>query len=135
MKLVVTIYEETFGAALDAIRGLNVDHDAVELRAERLGTIDLQALRNATAKPIILTHRGEAVSSQRISEAIAAGIDFVDVEWNPDLTIDAPRDRIVLSHHDFESMPDVEPLLAKMCAFGCAHTKLAVTPATMEDNL
>lgn len=135
MKLVVTIYEATFGAALDAIRGLNADHDAVELRAERLGAIDLAALRNATAKPVILTHRGRRVSSQVIADAIAAGIDFVDVEWDPELTIDAPRERIVLSHHDFESMPDVESLLAKMRAFGCAHTKLAVTPATMEDNL
>lgn len=135
MKLVVTVYEETFGAVLDAIRGLNADHDAVELRAERLGAIDLEALRNATVKPIILTHRDQQVSSQVIAEALAAGIDFVDVEWNPDLAIDAPRERIVLSHHDFESMPDVESLLAKMRAFGCAHTKLAVTPATIEDNL
>src|SRR5437764_12706903 len=119
MKLVVTIYEETFDAALGAIRGLSGDHDMVELRAERFGAIDLQALRNATAKPIILTYRGAEALQAR--EALEAGIDFVDVEWGEDLHLDLPRERVVLSHHDYEAMPDVEPLLARMRAFGCAH--------------
>jgi 3-dehydroquinate dehydratase / shikimate dehydrogenase len=135
MKLVVTIYEETFDAALGAIRGLTADHDAVELRAERFGAIDLPALRNATKKPVILTYRGQSVDDRTIANVIAAGIDFVDMEWREGLTIQAPRERIVLSHHDYESMPDVEALLAKMAALGCAHTKLAVTPRTLEDNL
>jgi 3-dehydroquinate dehydratase type I len=133
MKLVVTIYEETFDAALGAIRSLSSDHDMVELRAERFGAIDLQALRSATAKPVILTYRG--AQARGALEALEAGIDFVDVEWRDDLQIDLPRDRVVLSHHDYESMPDVEPLLAKMRTFGCAHTKLAVTPKTLDDNL
>ncbi|HEX3108021.1 MAG TPA: type I 3-dehydroquinate dehydratase, partial [Thermoanaerobaculia bacterium] len=133
MKLVVTIYEETFDAALGAIRGLSADHDMVELRAERFGAIDLQALRNATAKPIILTYRGASAPDPKA--AIAAGIDFIDVEWSEDLHLDLPSDRVVLSHHDYDAMPDVEPLLAKMRAFGCAHTKLAVTPKTLDDNL
>ncbi|HEX7191090.1 MAG TPA: type I 3-dehydroquinate dehydratase [Thermoanaerobaculia bacterium] len=133
MKLVVTIYEETFDAALGAIRTLSADHDMVELRAERFGAIDLQALRNATPKPIILTYRG--ASAPDPAAALAAGIDFVDVEWRDDLRIDVPPHRAVLSHHDYESMPDVESLLAKMRSFGCAHTKLAVTPHTLDDNL
>jgi 3-dehydroquinate dehydratase/shikimate dehydrogenase len=133
MKLVVTIYEETFDAALGAIRGLSADHDMVEIRAERFGAIDLQALRNATAKPVILTYRGGSAPDP--DAAIAAGIDFIDVEWREDLHLDLPRERVVLSHHDYDSMPDVESLLAKMRAFGCAHTKLAVTPKTLDDNL
>ncbi|HEY2321781.1 MAG TPA: type I 3-dehydroquinate dehydratase [Thermoanaerobaculia bacterium] len=133
MKLVVTIYEETFDAALGAIRALNADHDMVELRAERFGAIDHQALRNATAKPVILTYRGGSVPDP--DAAIAAGIDFIDVEWHEGLRIDIPRERVVLSHHDYESMPDVESLLAQMRALGCAHTKLAVTPKTLDDNL
>lgn len=133
MKLVVTIYEETFDAALGAIRSLTADHDMVELRAERFGAIDLQALRNATAKPVILTYRGAAAPEPEA--AIAAGIDFIDVEWHDDLRVSLPRERVVLSHHDYESMPDIESLLGKMRAFGCAHTKLAVTPRTLDDNL
>jgi 3-dehydroquinate dehydratase type I len=133
MKLVVTIYEETFDAALRAIRALNAaDYDMVELRAERLGAIDVQALRAATEKPIILTHRGMQVDDATIARAIEAGIDLVDVEWRDDLRVDAPRERIVLSHHDYEG---ISGDLAAMRAFGCAHTKLAVTPRTIDDNL
>jgi 3-dehydroquinate dehydratase/shikimate dehydrogenase len=137
MKLVVTIYEETFDAALGAIRACGAGNpaggDMVELRAERFGAIDLQALRDATAKPVILTYRGAEARGAR--EALEAGIDFIDVEWREDLQIDLPRERVVLSHHDYEAMPDVEPFLAKMRSFGCAHTKLAVTPKTLDDNL
>ena len=133
MKLVVTIYEETFAAAIGAIRALSADHDMVELRAERFGAIDLHALRNATAKPIILTYRGGSAPDP--GAAIATGIDFIDVEWQEGLRIDVPRERVVLSHHDYEAMPDVESLLAKMRALGCAHTKLAVTPKTLDHNL
>jgi 3-dehydroquinate dehydratase/shikimate dehydrogenase len=133
MKLVVTIYEETFDAALRAIGALNAaDHDMIELRAERLGAIDLHSLRASTSKPIILTYRGMQVDEVTITCAIDAGIDFVDVEWRPNLQLSAPRDRIVLSHHDFDGMNfDLDA----MRAFGCAHTKIAVTPKTLDDNL
>ena len=137
MKLVVTIYEETFDAALAAIEALPADHDAdhdmVELRAERFGAVDFAALRRATAKPVILTYRGG--EQPDAAGALAAGIDLVDIEWRDGLRIDVPRERVVLSHHDFDSMPEVEPLLAKMRALGCAHTKLAVTPKTLDENL
>ena len=128
MKLVATIYEETFDAALSAMRAL--DCDMIELRAEHLGAIDLHALRAATLKPIILTYRGSSAPAPL--DAIAAGIDFIDVEWKPDLRMDIPRERVVLSHHDFEAF-DLAPIPA-MRAFGCAHTKLAVTPKTLEEN-
>ena len=133
MKLVVTIYEETFDAALRAIAALRAsDHDMIELRAERLGAIDLHALRAATSKPIILTHRGVSVDDATIARAIEVGIDFVDVEWRNELRITAPRERIVLSHHDYDGMSgDIDA----MRALSCAHTKFAVTPKTLEENL
>src|ERR1700716_2751510 len=122
MKLVVTIYESTFERAIAAIRALDDDHDAVELRAERLGSIDLHQLRESTSKLIILTYRGSEIPDARA--AIEAGIDFVDVEFRPGLEVPPYRDRIVLSHHDYDGMPDVEGLLDAMLACGCAHTKL-----------
>jgi 3-dehydroquinate dehydratase type I len=132
MKLVVTIYEPTFERALEAIRTLDPDHDAVELRAERHGAIDLGALRAATSKPVILTYRGSAVPN--LQAAIDAGIDFVDVEFRPGVQLPSNRDRVVLSHHDYDGMGDAEGVLAAMLALGCAHTKLAVTPKTFEEN-
>jgi shikimate dehydrogenase/3-dehydroquinate dehydratase type I len=137
MKLIVTIYEETFDAALAAIRALDADHDGIELRAETLGAIDLAALRAATPKLVILTHRGRHVDEATIEDAIAAGIDLIDVEWHDALDRDVVarhRERVVLSHHDYEATPDVDALLATMLSFGAAQTKLAVTPRSYRDN-
>jgi 3-dehydroquinate dehydratase type I len=131
VKLVVTILEETADAAIDAIRALRDDHDAVEVRAERFPSIDLQRIRAATSKPIILTYRGSRVPDA--GAALDAGIDFVDVEWREDVEIVA-ADRTVLSHHDYEGMHDVESIVHKMQAYGCAHTKLAATPRNFADN-
>jgi hypothetical protein len=103
----------------------------VELRAEHLGAIDFRALRAATSKPIILTYRGSRAPEPQ--GALDAGIDFIDVEWRPDLRIELPRERVVLSHHDYEAL-DLAPL-AHMRSFGCAYTKLAVTPKTLEENV
>jgi len=137
MKLIVTIHEETFDAALHAIGALDARHDGIELRAERLDHVDLAALRAASPKPLILTHRGQAVGEPAIRAATEAGIDLVDVEWHERLDRELVRryaDRIILSHHDYESTPDVDAILRSMLSFGAAHTKLAVTPRSFRDN-
>src|ERR1043166_898118 len=131
MKLVVTIFERTAEAALEAMRTLREPHDMVELRVDAFGgRVDLRAARAATEKPIIVTNRGGAPVP--FEEAYAAGIDFVDVEFGHGPG--PQRDRVVLSHHDYEGMPDVEQLMREMRGLGCAHTKLAVTPRTFADN-
>lgn len=129
MKLVVTIFEPLADAAIEAIRALRQDHDMVELRVDAFGgAVDFHAVRAATAKPIIATNRARAPVD--FDAAYAAGIDFVDVELGHD---PGPhRERVVLSHHDYEGMPDVEPLLRDMQ--DCAHKKIAVTPRTYADN-
>jgi 3-dehydroquinate dehydratase type I len=131
VKLFVTIYEDTAEAALGAIRALSLEHDGVEVRAERFPSIDLGAIRAATAKPIILTYRGSHVPD--VARALQAGIDFVDVEWREGVEVLAPE-RTVLSHHDYEGMRDVESIVQTMQAYGCAHTKLAATPQNFADN-
>jgi 3-dehydroquinate dehydratase len=130
MKLVVTIFEPSPAAAIEAIRGLTQDHDMVELRVDPFGAIDFAAVRAATAKPVIVTNRGGAPVD--FEAAYGVGIDFVDVELGHD---PGPRrDRVVLSHHDYDGMPDVDALLREMHALRCAHTKLAVTPRNYEEN-
>jgi 3-dehydroquinate dehydratase type I len=131
VKLFVTIYEETAEAAVDAIRALRADHDGVEVRAERFPSIDLEALRAATAKPIILTYRGGRVPD--VARALQAGIDFVDVEWHEGVEVTAPE-RTVISHHDYEGIRDIESIVQKMQSYGCAHTKLAATPQNFADT-
>jgi shikimate 5-dehydrogenase/3-dehydroquinate dehydratase len=132
MKLVVTILEPTAERALAAIRAIALTHDMVEVRVDAFGggAVDLAALRAATAKPLIVTNRGGAPVD--FAAAYGAGIDFVDVEFGHD---PGPQpDRVVLSHHDFESVPDLDALSREMRAAGCAHTKIAVTPKSFADN-
>jgi 3-dehydroquinate dehydratase type I len=131
VKLFVTIYEETAEAAVDIVRALRLEHDGVEVRAERFPSIDLDAIRAATAKPVILTYRGSRVPD--VARALQTGIDFVDVEWRDGVEVLAPE-RTVISHHDYEGMRDVESIMRKMQAYACAHTKLAATPQTFADN-
>ncbi len=131
MKIFVTIYEETADRAIDAIRALPAEHDGVEVRAEKFPSIDLQAIRAATDRPIILTYRGSRVPD--VDAALNAGIDFVDVEWREGVEIARPE-RTVLSHHDYDGMRSVETIMSRMRARGCAHTKLAATPRNFADN-
>jgi len=133
MKLFVPILEDTCDGAIEAIQRIDADHDGVEIRGENFSSVDFGALRGATKKPVIFTRGGFAFDASVLGEAVAAGIDVVDVEYAA--VIDVPdRDRVVLSHHDFEGMPDVESLARDMRAYGCAHVKITVTPGNFADN-
>jgi 3-dehydroquinate dehydratase type I len=128
VKLVVTIHERTLEAAIEAIRALHAPHDMVELRVDAFGggEFDVAEAKAATDKPLIVTNRGGDPHWDD-------NADFVDVEWHPGVRI-ADRQRCVLSHHDFESTPDLVALSREMRALGCAHTKIAVTPRNFDDN-
>jgi 3-dehydroquinate dehydratase type I len=134
MKLIVTIHEETPDAAIAAIGALSLRHDMVEVRFDALGQqpYDFASFRDATSKPILATNRGGGQVD--IDRALAAGIDLVDVEWHEGLTLEADRQRIVLSHHDWNGVPELTPLIDAMSSFGCAYTKIAATPQTLREN-
>jgi 3-dehydroquinate dehydratase type I len=134
VKLIVTILEPTFAAALKAIRNIDAPHDGIELRAEALADVDMRTLRAATTKTIVLTHRGKAADERTVRAAVKAGIDLVDVEWPPSFDLTPYREHVVLSHHDFEGMPDLDALLREMKALHCAQVKVAVTPSTFAEN-
>ena len=130
MILTVTIHEPTPAAALEAIRALEITtHDMVELRVDAFGgqPFDVDEFALATPKPLLITNRGGiAVDSP--------AADLIDVEWPPAVDFD-PR-RTVLSYHDFEGIPaGLEELVRQMRSFGCAHTKLALTPRNFADNV
>ncbi|HEY6893697.1 MAG TPA: type I 3-dehydroquinate dehydratase [Rhodanobacteraceae bacterium] len=118
-----TIYEPTEDAAIAAIKALPPQHDMVEVRFDAFGGGDPAAFRDVTSKPILFTNRG--------GEPVSAGFGLIDVEFGR--RIQHPS-RTVLSFHDFNGMPDLGPLIREMCAEGCAHTKIAVTPTTLREN-
>ncbi|HEV7241037.1 MAG TPA: type I 3-dehydroquinate dehydratase [Thermoanaerobaculia bacterium] len=127
MKLVVTVLEETCEATVRAIRAIALQHDMVEVRAEKFSSLDCEALQAATTKPIILTFRNASRPS------VPEWRGLIDVEWREGVTIDNPS-RTVISHHDYEGMRDAETIMAKMRALRCAYTKLAATPQNFADN-
>jgi shikimate 5-dehydrogenase/3-dehydroquinate dehydratase len=135
MRLFVTVLEDSIASTVSSIRALHADHDGVEIRVERFETIDLVALRETTRKPLVLTSRGRPLPPETVTSALDAGIELVDVEHGPGM-IDTSRfrDRIVLSHHDYEAMGDLGTIAAEMQSLGCAHTKIAVTPGSFTDN-
>jgi len=132
--LVVTILENTPEAAITAIRTLPANQDAIEVRVDGFGSrqFDLGEIRSATSKPIILTNRGGEPLD--IEKAVKAGINYVDVEYRPNIDVSHHRHRVVLSYHDYEGMPAVTGLLESMLPHRCAHTKVAVTPRTLQEN-
>ena len=85
---------------------MDADHDAIEVRADTFENreVDWNAIRAATTKPIIATNRGGGHVD--IDAALAAGIDLVDVEWPAEVG----NNRVVLSHHDYDGMPDIDDL-------------------------
>jgi 3-dehydroquinate dehydratase/shikimate dehydrogenase len=50
------------------------------------------------------------------------------VEWPGEVT----DDRVILSHHDFDGVPDIDDLMRRMRA---RHVKIAATPHNFEDNV
>jgi len=124
MQLVVTIFENTPQRAIDAIRALRADHDAIELRVDAFGEspIDWNAVRAATAKAVIATNRG--------GEPADVDADFIDVEWGRTIPQGRP---VILSHHDYEGMPNIERLVEEMR--GAEQVKIAVTPRSFADNV
>ena len=140
-KIIVSVYESTAGAAREAVEAA-AGAAAIELRVDafssRGDTLDFASFRSATTLPLIFTRRGSAFDPDEASRALAAGFDFIDVEYDESLTANALapfRDRAVLSHHDFETVPDLEPLIAEMAALDPAFVKIAVTPRTFDENV
>jgi len=124
MQLVVTIFEKTPERAIDVIRALHADHDAIELRVDPFEgrVVDWAAVRAATAKPIIVTNRGGA--------PVDVEAFLIDVEWGHSAPAGRP---VILSHHDYDGMPDVETLACEMG--GAEQVKIAVTPKSFADNV
>src|SRR5579859_7046759 len=109
MKLVVTIFEPTLDGALDAIRALDRDHDMIEMRVDAFSGGDLDRFREVTSKPIIFTNRG--------GEPVETDFGLIDVEFGRHVR---HPERTVLSHHDFDGVPDLEPLIEAMRGRRCA---------------
>jgi len=135
-------------AARDAATGADARADLVELRLDGVQDLDVERALHGRRGPVIATCRpawegGRFDGSEEerravLARALAAGAEYVDVEWNAkfDDLIQSNRSRIVLSSHDFRGVPD--DLCARVRAMrgtGTAVIKVAVTAARLSDTL
>lgn len=144
-RIFLTIYEPTAQRALSAMAAAPAEVDGIEIRFDRMvdaEVVELEEFRRATGKPLLYTKRTldskpRPMPADELERALEVGFDLVDVEFHPSLDrnlIRRHKDRVVISHHDFSGVPELEPLISSMKVFSAEHIKIAVTPHTLEDN-
>ena len=147
-KLCVTVTADTT-AELRARRDEVTDADMVELRLDTVKDPSAAAALADRRKPVIITCRpksegGHFSGSEEerrsiLSEALALGAEFVDLEWNgtcADLLERTGGRGVILSHHDFSGMPtDIRARAESMLSSGAEVVKLAVAANRLRDCL
>ena len=119
---------------LDGFRGPD---DFGALRACFEGQTLVATLRSASEGGAFTGGGAEARTT--LSRALAAGFDFVDVEFrageNAGL-LGFPPERVILSVHDLEGLPpDLPGLADRMAATGARHVKIVATANDSSDAL
>jgi 3-dehydroquinate dehydratase/shikimate dehydrogenase len=147
-KLCVTVTADTT-AELRTRRDQVGDADMVELRLDTVKDPSAAAALAGRKKPVIVTCRpksqgGHFTGSEEerraiLSEALALGAEYVDLEWKgtcADLIERTGGRRIVMSHHDFDGVPaDLQQMAQAMLSSGAEVVKLAITARGLRDNL
>lgn len=144
-RLFISIVEPTPEAAMEVIRSINHESAGVEVRVDAfdpggLRSFDPVALRSSSTRPMIYTRRtGEgraALTAEELRAALGAGFDLVDVEVGtiPQDSLTPYLDTILLSLHDYRSVPPLDQTIREMTASGARFLKIAVTPARFEED-
>src|SRR5579863_6550514 len=129
-------------AARDAARTA----DLVELRLDGVRDVSVAGALAGRHRPVVVTCRpaweggrfagAEDERLRLLTEALALGAEFVDVEWRADRRPFALTDkgRLVLSHHDFSGVPsDLPDRVRAMRTEGAALVKVAVMATSLRD--
>lgn len=136
-------------AELRANRDRVAGADLIELRLDYVDRPDVAGALAGRAVPVIVTCRptwegGRFAGSERerldlLGAALDAGAEFVDVEWRADFRPLIRRhggDRVVISSHDFEAIPDdIGDRYRAMRGTGAAVVKVAATTRGLCDTL
>ena len=123
------------------------DADLIELRLDSVSDPSVAGALAGRRRPVIVTCRpaweggfftGAEEDRKRIlQEALALGAEYVDIEWRArfdDLIAHAGGRRIVLSAHDFHSMPiDLTARMHAMRSTGAEVIKIAAMMTSLSD--
>jgi 3-dehydroquinate dehydratase / shikimate dehydrogenase len=134
--------------ALEAMRrAKSAGADLAELRLDCMAEFDLQRILDYRPLPVIVTFRRKDQGGAReceegerlatLSRALELGAEYIDVEAGSESGLKrSGRGKVILSHHDFEAIPDDLPgLAADLARRGADVVKIAVTPAHPLDCL
>ena len=147
-KLCVTVTGATT-AELRANRDQVQDADLVEVRVDTVADPSAAGALAGRKKPVVFTCRptsegghfkgSEEERRQILSEALALGADYVDLEWKGtciDLMQRTGGRRVIVSNHDFTGMPaDLNELAHAMLSSGAEVVKIAITAHSLRDCL
>lgn len=142
-----TVTAEALGA-LVARRDAVTHADLVELRLDGVADLDVEGALYGRTRPVVVTCRpaweggrftgGEEERVALLNRAVAAGAEYVDVEWRADRGRLQRREgtAIVLSHHVLDGTPrDLPDRVRAMRAESPDVLKVVVTPASLGDCL
>lgn len=149
MRLCVAVSEPTVEAARAAAGRACRWADLVEIRADAIRDLQVEALLGGKPCPILFTLRTRAEGGaydgpegarlETLCEAAQLGADYVDVEFSSywKAVLDAvPKERVILSHHDFQGTPDdLTAVVDAMAATGAGVVKVATRARSLADNL
>jgi 3-dehydroquinate dehydratase / shikimate dehydrogenase len=125
------------------------DADLVELRLDSVSDPNAAGALAGRRRPAIVTCRpaweggafkgSEEERRRLLSDALALGAEYVDLEWRAhfdDLLVQTRGRRIVVSSHDFRSMPaDLAGLAGALRATGAEVVKIAAQAGALRDCL
>jgi len=150
----VSIMAEDTHGAVQRIKRAEPLADMIEVRLDAMKTCNLAEVIQATRKPVMVTYRskreggkgsaGPEMRTRSLLEAVEAGADLVDVEYEMPLEFRRRisqargRCRVVLSVHRTGGTPsrkELEGLFRSMRATGADIVKIVTKAETPEDNL
>lgn len=149
VRICVAIRESTTSGAMEAAARATEWADLVEIRADYIHDLDLQRLLLTKCGPVLFTLRSpseggvyqgsEQSRLKTIIDAARLGADYVDLEYaalSAEILRKLPKNRLVLSHHNFaESPTGLESLLDAMAGTGAGILKIATRALRLADNL
>ena len=146
-KICITLMPENNQTAIEQSMQAAQWGDLVELRLDAMGEYDLPELIREKLCPLIITNRpkrqggaapddDEAARVKPLLEAIELGADHVDFELDAieHIPTDRGNTRIIISHHDFQRIPDnFETIHQRIIDAGADVAKIAVTTQSLAE--
>jgi 3-dehydroquinate dehydratase/shikimate dehydrogenase len=123
------VFERTTDRALEVAATASRRCDLLEFRLDALVDPDPERIVAASARPVVITCRGEGARPvELLRAAVRAGAAFIDAEPEQAARLgDRGRTRLILSRHDFEGTPDLDALLDTLRGEGADLLKIVPT--------